>query len=647
MSVWTTAKSFPRRRNNSSFQNGAITIDFDRTKYNRIFTHINGKVEWEAKDVNSARQATIDSSSLFSVVSVYSEDRLLTSNTDKSYTLLAHGVPSQKDGKENCVAARMSCSSGQGTDKECNPGKCISGRISRVSETRADGTIRLSPYKWQFVSDLETYYALQKDGVIDIRHNRLGTSRACKFYVPPNSYLEEETFVRELFKNFAYLILVGGEDKKERFIAEGIKKSSYYNNSPVTVEDLLIEDISSLNDPWYSLALSQIDQSRYDNPYDQDFLADVYDRLSNLFNKGIQTTRSSLTQASFDYGKEDIARPIYYRLPGVAGAYSSIDNEETPSKWLVSGADEQLSESKGRISNFYRDYLDPDTCYPSSLDWLAQHIGMFGNLWDVNWPIDIKRTLIKNMFGWWDREVDGVNHKSKILNETPFITSSLWTSDSEDIDSQGNIDYGEIEKFTINSSNNGIELVYKYVTKDTDTDEDGVTSLVISGTDDPKFLSEDWNGLIESKGGLLSIIFLVSVFGLKSHTPLELEVVDLERGLLRPRSGLRSLEVSSSPLLPFKTEPAQVGDSEDLRVNNYKNQLVVGYTKIYDPEDTKNIIFRVPFYYNRNGKSWSKVEYIAKNWAPANTNPIIQYPYLCADLWRVGDAFFEPDYEVE
>lgn len=648
MSVWTTAKSFPRRRGNLSFQAGNLTVDFDRTKAAKIFSHVNGSVDLTEKDVNSSRQTAIDSSSLFSVSSVYMGDRLVTSNSDGSYTVLAHGIPSTTLPKENCGAVKMSCLSGNGANRVCNPGKCVSGRVRKVSETLSDGSIRVSPFKWEFVSSLETYYVFQSNGLIKLRHNRLGTSRHSEVYVPPNSYLTDETFVRELFRNFSYLLLIGGEDKRERFVAEGIKQSSYYNPNSIPVEVLLKEDIVTLGEPWYSLAVKEIDTSRENNPLiDQNFLGDIYDRLSSLFDKAIQSVPSSMSQGGIDYGQFEIARPVYLRLPGVSGGYSSIDNEETLSKWLVSGIDEQLSESKSRVSNFYRDYLDPDTCYPLALDWLAQHIGMFGPLWDVNWPIDTKRTIIKNMFGWWDRDVDGVNHKSKILQEAPFTTNSLWTTNSEVINDQGSIKYGEIEKFTINPTTKAITLNAKYVTSYVETNNNNVSTLVLDDTDNPKFLSSDWNGMIEAKGGLLNIVFLVSLFDLKGHTPLELEVVDLQSGLLRPRSGLRFAEVNAPPLLPFKSELAQVGDNEDLRTDNYANQLVVGFTRISDNESVKNVIFRVPYYYNKNGKSWSKVEYIVKNWMPANVNARVQYPYLSADLWTVGDAFFEPEYEEQ
>lgn len=645
MSSWSSNSSFPYRRGNLSFQPGDLTIEFDRTKNSKVFKHFLGLVDIAEKDVNKDRQTAIDSSSLFSVRSVYIVQRLINTNADGSYTILAHGSVSQARNKENCLAVGMTCSQGNGSGTLCNVGKCVSGRLSRVSETKSDGTIRVSPKKWRFVSSSDDYYSLQESGLVALRHNRLGTSRYTKIYVPPISYLEDETYVRSLFKNFSYLILIGGENKKDRFIAEGIKQSSYYNPERIPVQNFILEDLKVLGEPWYSLVEAEVDASRSSFSFDQDFLADVYERLSTLFSKAIQVTPSSFYQAKLDYFRSDISRPVYSRLPGTSGAYSSIDDEETVSKWVVSGADEVLSKSQNRIANFYRDYLDPDSCYPLSLDWLAQHIGMFGPLWDPNWPTDIKRGVIKNAFGWWDREFNGVNHKSKILGEFPFTQSSIWTSDEEDLSSQGNLVLSEIEKFSIDDSNGSIQYSGRYTVHEVNT-VNGVSSIEVSSIEHPKFLSSEWNGMIESKGGMLTIVFLASLFGLKAHIPTELEFIDIPTGQLKPRTGLRSVEIDAPILLPFKQEVCQAGDYEDLRVGNFSNQLVVGVSRVNDPDYTKNVIFRVPYYYNRGGKSWSKVEYISKNWLPAHVNSRVQYAYLSADLWSVGDAFFEPDYEV-
>jgi hypothetical protein len=73
---------------------------------------------------------------------------------------------------------------------------------------------------------------------------------------------------------------------------------------------------------------------------------------------------------------------------------------------------------------------------------------------------------------------------------------------------------------------------------------------------------------------------------------------------------------------------------------------VAGVSRVSSVEDSKNVFFRVPYYYNRDGKSWDAVTYIAQNWMPSNLNVRVQYAYLSAGLWKVGDAFFEPDVNV-
>lgn len=650
MSSWSSTSSFPYRKGNLSFQSADLTVEFNRTKLFKIFKHKLGEFNFSQKDVNVYRQKAIDESPLYSVSSVYLGQRLINPSSNGTYVILAHGATSQKVTRENCSAVKMTCLAGQGTGISCKPGKCVSGRLSRVSEVKSDGTVRVSSYKWMFTSTDSSnapYYVLQQDGLITLDHSRTGTSRHTKLYVPPNSYLQEKTFVRDLYKNFSYYVLIGGEDKKDKFIAEGVKQSSYYNPERIPVEDLLLRDISPLGEPWYSLAEAEVNKSRSLYIYDQDFLGDIYDRLSSLFSKAIQVTPSSLLQGNIDYSKEDISRPIYSRLPSTSGTYNSIDNEETVSKWVVSGADELLSKSQSRIANFHRDYLDPDTCYPLALDWLAQHIGMFGPLWDASWPESVKRGVIKNAFGWWDRNVDGENHKSKILKEAPFVTSSLWTSNPEDIDGSSRLNLAEIESFKVDPTTREISFEGKYTVNTVTTSQSGVSTLTTSKTNDPKYLSSEWNGMIESKGGILTVVFLISLFGLKSHIPTELKIIDLEKGLLKPKTGLRSVEIDAPPLLPFKQETSRVGNDDDLRVGNYANQLVVGVSRINDVESTRHVIFRVPYYYNRGGRSWSKVEYIVNNWMPANVNARVQYPYLSADLWSVGDAFFEPEYVVE
>ncbi len=71
--------------------------------------------------------------------------------------------------------------------------------------------------------------------------------------------------------------------------------------------------------------------------------------------------------------------------------------------------------------------------------------------------------------------------------------------------------------------------------------------------------------------------------------------------------------------------------------------MIAGVTSITTPEEANNIFFRLPFYYNRDGTTWSLVESIAKYWLSGSLNARPQYAFLAADLWQQGDAFFEPE----
>lgn len=114
-------------------------------------------------------------------------------------------------------------------------------------------------------------------------------------------------------------------------------------------------------------------------------------------------------------------------------------------------------------------------------------------------------------------------------------------------------------------------------------------------------------------------------------------------GVLRVKSGLRGKEVDAPILLPTKYILPQVGTAADKTINAYENQLVAGVTSITTPEEANNIFFRLPFYYNRDGTTWNLVESIAKYWLSGSLNARPQYAFLAADLWKQGDAFFEPE----
>lgn len=86
----------------------------------------------------------------------------------------------------------------------------------------------------------------------------------------------------------------------------------------------------------------------------------------------------------------DDKRPIFKRLP----QYGWQDNPVAD--WVVDPCDRVLVELQQAILNFPRDFINPDTCRVDVLDWLAQLMGYTEEYWDTNWPVAIKRILIKN-----------------------------------------------------------------------------------------------------------------------------------------------------------------------------------------------------------------------------------------------------------
>jgi hypothetical protein len=693
LSSWNSIKS-PGRRN-PALSPAHITVEFEKTKKERIFAHKLGNINFSKNtDINAERQKVIDNE-LYSLNSdgfkfnnvghVYSEDSVIskTSSTSYSYELVAHGHPlggAEHGGMESCSRAGLQCSNNEGTNSLCNPGKCVIGTIEKVSDS-----------KWKYTSkntygqsNLPLIYYLpasesvklctilrgshttySSDGTVNTIHITKPASVASTILLPPKFYFSEDFIDFAIIKvdeRLSHVIkkpivnVIGVEDRKVRFV-QNIAISAYPSasegylndrlNVPVDekIRDTLIEVFSTLDAEWGDRCATIINEEfsyRLVKNYNGlDLISVIYDRVKDLFESIIQLTKSSISSSLFEYGKELISRPLYSRLPGISEGYRSdpaFSEKETPSQWLTSGVDEFLSKKKDSIASFYADYLDPELCNPATLDWLAQHVGLFGALWNTEWDVEIKRVMIRNAFGWWDREAsielplvgEVLTPKGEVLNKFPFLNEEWDTSSSPS--NLLKIKFDEIE--SINGSGGSVKIK----TFSTITNK---ISLVSETT--PRVDKLLWNGLIESKGSLLGAVFLCSVFGLKAHSPLELRVIDAQRKILKPRTGLREAEIQSSVLIPYKQDVIQVGNVFDAEIGNLTNQLVAGVSRVSSVEESRNVFFRVPYYYNRDGKSWNKVSYIASNWMPSNLNVRVQYAYLSAGLWAVGDAFFEPD----
>ncbi len=707
LSVWDSIQS---RKNNPSLSSAHIILEFDRTKKQKIFAHKLGNIVFESKDINFPRDRvisvqsgnlTLDGFVYKNIGHTYSDTEVISEDpTLGGFPIYAHGHPlggTEHGGMESCSRIGLICKDGEGEDTLCNPGKCIIGKLSYV---------RNKKWKYQssntYNSNAPLVYYLNAEKEVSLHSVLRGkaitftesgpltldidapASKYSKIYLPPKYYFSED-FIDQAIRviderldainNPPKTNVIGLENRKDRFISSFMtllypQKSDGYI-SLVLYEDGVREEVkgemlqvfSTLPTEWYEqCALIIEEEYLYKEVRVHDnfkFIVTVYNRVKELFNNIIQVTKSSLKRGVLEYSKNDIARPVYSRLPGISEAYRSdplFSENESPAQWLTSGVDEFLSSKKDQIASFYQNYLDLETCSPLVLDWLAQHVGLFGDLWDGRWERKIKVAMIENAFGWYDREktftLPGVGEiktpKGEALNKFPFISSQLWTTNPSQ-DNSNKIKFDEVSSLTYNSN----ALVSEYLYKEKAYNSTSKI-LSLSPTNSIKIYDGKWNGLMESKGSVLSFAFLSSIFDLKAHTEEEVEIKNTsiltkEDGttsevlVRRPKNGLRNVEINAPPLWPYKSEILQVGGESDLAINNYSNQIVAGVSRVTSVEDSKNVFFRVPYYYNRDGKSWDRVNYISKNWLPDNLNKHIQYAYLSADLWAVGDGFFEPE----
>ncbi len=707
LSVWDSIQS---RKNNPSLSSAHIILEFDRTKKQKIFAHKLGNIVFESKDINSPRDRvisvqsgnlTLDGFVYKNIGHTYSDTEVISEDpTLGGFPIYAHGHPlggTEHGGMESCSRIGLICKDGEGEDTLCNPGKCIIGKLSYI---------RNKKWKYQssntYNSNAPLVYYLNAEREVSLHSVLRGkaitftesgpltldidapASKYSKIYLPPKYYFSED-FIDQAIRviderldainNPPKTNVIGLENRKDRFISSFMtllypQKSDGYI-SLVLYEDGVREEVkgemlqvfSTLPTEWYEqCALIIEEEYLYKEVRVHDnfkFIVTVYNRVKELFNNIIQVTKSSLKRGVLEYSKNDIARPVYSRLPGISEAYRSdplFSENESPAQWLTSGVDEFLSSKKDQIASFYQNYLDLETCSPLVLDWLAQHVGLFGDLWDGRWERKIKVAMIENAFGWYDREktftLPGVGEiktpKGEALNKFPFISSQLWTTNPSQ-DNSNKIKFDEVSSLTYNSN----ALVSEYLYKEKAYNSTSKI-LSLSPTNSIKIYDGKWNGLMESKGSVLSFAFLSSIFDLKAHTEEEVEIKNTsiltkEDGttsevlVRRPKNGLRNVEINAPPLWPYKSEILQVGGESDLAINNYSNQIVAGVSRVTSVEDSKNVFFRVPYYYNRDGKSWDRVNYISKNWLPDNLNKHIQYAYLSADLWAVGDGFFEPE----
>lgn len=108
-----------------------------------------------------------------------------------------------------------------------------------------------------------------------------------------------------------------------------------------------------------------------------------------------------------------LGSPIYRRLPGANLGYNrDLDDPDydpmTPpdvTYFVTKYFDDFLIGLKDDINNVYSDFFNPETAKLENLDWLAQLAGFTGEYWDSAYPVNVKRTLIKDAYTFiWENK---------------------------------------------------------------------------------------------------------------------------------------------------------------------------------------------------------------------------------------------------
>lgn len=627
-SSWDRKKSPKRLSPAFVFTPGRVVYEFDNRGREKIFSSTPGAVTLGENNLIESRDRVIAENIESGKYHSISHTHIPTTLLDSENTILAHGVK-RPDGFENCAAMGAECTDGT-SDSQCVRGKCAIGRLSKVNNRGL--------WRYDSLTVDGLYYYVKGDVSVRLRHisrgrfklpagsGEIDVSRLASIstivYLPASSY-SEESFVRRVIKYFDGESKIRSlQDSCDNFVRAVIQtdiNTAPLNEGVVNRVKLALESEIPLD--LYDLIADAINQYVSDNTpiSNREFLIEVYGLISSYFARCVQKTTSSIRPSRLNYS-DDISRPIYNRLPGVSGRYNDQDSPENPSKWLVSGADEVLSYSKILIDRFYEMYLDPDTAYPLCLDWIAQHMGFVGGMWDLEWDSTVKRLLLKNAH----------------VNRIKETVGGLWTFDPEE-DTLGSIDRSRIE--TVEVSGGEVQTISQYFKQQYD-EETGLTSVV--PVSEVKVSADQWPGLIPARGSMTSLMFLFHVFGVKSVSGDELRYNSSD-GTFSVRSGLRRSQQTSTINVPYGTDMLHVGTESDQAIGNYPNQLIADVGVCYDEEMANTVVIRMPFYYNRNGRTWDSVVTIAENWLPATANTKVQYGYAVAGLLAAEDIFFEPE----
>ena len=614
-----------------SLGHGRVTYEFTNRRSQKIFPHKLGRVEFRDNlqtDLDQSRNSLIQESIGQKDIEGYvyktvSHTYTLPTLLGPDLLILAHGSP-RSGGYENCSLIGAECEEGE--NSKCEPGKCRVGKLTRVKDDkwRYDSINVPGLYYFVFGTEVVRLRSITRgkftlpagSGEVDIPFI---ASPGGSVYLPPSTY-SVETFTRRAVKSLDSVGLRSVKDSVDDFtraLLDGYQKTVGVQEE---VKDKLLSNLkSTVSDQWYSYieqAVNSVWLKRFEGAgfTNRDFSIECYKSLSSIYSSGLYVSLSGIRSSRINIDGS-ISRPIYNRLPGISGSYND-ESRDTPAKWLTSGADNELSGSKTLIDTFYRVFLDPQTCYPLNLDWIAQHMGFMGSLWNLEWPSSVKRKLLENAH----------------VNRAEGLP---WTTDSS-LDTLRRIDFSKIERVSVDG--NLVTLKYRYSSKKFNSE----TGLVEIDTGNDLVVDmTGWQGILPSRGSLRTLLFMLWILGIKAPSPEEMQF-DQNDNTYIVRSGLRENEANSPVNVPYIVDVLKVGDEKDAETLNYPNQLIADVSTCQDELSANTTVLRMPFYYNRNGKSWDAAKSIMENYCPSTSINRVQYAYEAADLLVAEDIFFEP-----
>jgi hypothetical protein len=575
---------------------------------------------------------------------------VLTPKALDAYEILDRGAEIDEN-TDNCAVLGQACA--DGTPVQCVRGKCVVGSLEKqsatlykythhnlaVSYSAADEIKLPNGRKFLEFCELDGGYEDIARAIVSISYSSRVNSQEAGIL----SNLESSVYTKDLYYGaMTYLHKRSASLLWRRYAREQLKLLDYTQSGTV-----VLNEIVELFLYWQNCILEVVR-----NKYNRSSLMlaprahPIYARLPQVYKIEDESLflqdlskRTELDGKTLDVGFKVIGETEAYIYlprsitdPETRDLYdlSPLDLSEQftpkdPQSWVklkeydevldvskltLAGIDGELTASKEKIGAFFTDILDPDTCYPQVLDWVASIVGLLPPIWNAEWDLVLKRAVIKNALGWYDRLTSSKNllgediltPKGETLNQYPF------SEYPQHFGTSNNLNY----EFS--------SLVPQIRVKNSM----GITSLV--SVDRLALNKADWVGLYESKGTFYNLFWwLMALRARKFDASTEIEDDHIN---------IFVENESEDACTPIVLTPCQVGDADSA----FDNKAVCGISRLYE---RISVVVPMSFKYSRDGAMWANVNDIVENWTRIDRKPRVQYALFAAGYSTADDFLFE------